>query len=79
MMSDANKYRREAEECRRNSERTIRLIDREAWLRLAADYTRLAEAAELAQHLQAISRDAGDTHKRISEAVPGPPGAKVSA
>ena len=79
MISDTNKYRCEAEECRRNSERTLRPIDRDAWLRLAADYARLAEAAELAQCLQNISREAGDTHKRISEASQGPPGAKISA
>jgi hypothetical protein len=51
-MSDANKYRREAEECRRNSESAQRPIDREAWLRLAADYAKLAEGAELTQRLR---------------------------
>jgi hypothetical protein len=48
-MSDADKYRREAEECRRNSESALRPIDQEAWLRLAADYTKLAEGVELTQ------------------------------
>jgi hypothetical protein len=43
----ANRYRREAEECRRNAERALRPIDREAWLRLAGDWERLAESAEL--------------------------------
>src|ERR1700739_554538 len=52
MMSDANKYHRQAEECRRNSESALRPIDREAWLRLAADYAKLAEGAELTQRLQ---------------------------
>ena len=47
LMSDANKYRREAEECRRNAESAFSPIDREAWLRLAADWAKLAEGAEL--------------------------------
>jgi hypothetical protein len=42
----ANKYRREAEECRRNAESALRRIDQEAWLRLAADWAKLAEGAE---------------------------------
>jgi hypothetical protein len=45
-MSDADRYRREAEECRQNAESAIREIDREAWLRLAADWAKLAEGAE---------------------------------
>jgi hypothetical protein len=61
MMSDANKYHRQAEECRRNSESALRPIDREAWLRLAADYAKLAEGAELTQRLQDISRRSSDT------------------
>jgi hypothetical protein len=77
MMSDANKYRCEAEECRRNSKNALRPIDQGAWLRLAADYARLAEAAELTRRLQDFSREAGDMRKRISEAVPG--GAKIGA
>jgi len=58
-MSDPNKYRREAEECRLNAESALRPIDREAWLRLAADWAKLAEGAELTQHLKDVSREAG--------------------
>ena len=46
-MSDANRYRREAEECQRNAENAILVIDREAWLRLATHWAKLAEDAEL--------------------------------
>jgi hypothetical protein len=67
-MSDANKYRCEAEDCRRNSESAVRPIDREAWLRLAADYGKLAEGAELTQRLKDISRRSGDSCKRIEAA-----------
>jgi hypothetical protein len=48
-MSDtaADRYRREADECRRSAENALRPIDREAWLRLASDWERLAEGAQL--------------------------------
>jgi hypothetical protein len=59
MMSDANKYLREAEECRRNAERASRPIDREAWLRLAADWVKLAEGAEFTQRAKDVSRGTG--------------------
>jgi hypothetical protein len=48
----ANRYRREAEECRRNAQSALRPIDREAWLRLAGDWERLAEGAELNRLLE---------------------------
>jgi hypothetical protein len=51
-MSEATKYRREAEDCRRNAESALRPIDREAWLRLAADWTKLAEGVEFTQRLK---------------------------
>ena len=54
VMSDENKYRREAEECRRNAECAFRPIDREAWLRIAADWEKLAEGAELTQRLKDV-------------------------
>jgi hypothetical protein len=50
-MSDADRYRREAEECRENAWNALRTIDREAWLRLAADWAKLAESAELSRRL----------------------------
>jgi hypothetical protein len=43
----AQKYRREAEECNLNAQSAMRTVDREAWLRLAADWMKLAESAEL--------------------------------
>jgi hypothetical protein len=54
--SAADRYRREAEECRQNAEHAIRPIDREAWLRLAADWAKLAEAAELRPGNRAVTR-----------------------
>jgi hypothetical protein len=49
MMSEeeADRYRVEAEECRRIAERAIKQPDKEAWLRLAADWMKLAEGASL--------------------------------
>ncbi|MBB4259714.1 MULTISPECIES: hypothetical protein [unclassified Bradyrhizobium] len=42
---EADRYRIEAEECRRLAERAIKRPDKEAWLRLAADWMKLAEGA----------------------------------
>jgi hypothetical protein len=41
-----SRYRQEAEQCLQLAERTRTQIDKEAWLRLATDWVRLAEAAE---------------------------------
>jgi len=46
------KYRREAEECRQCAERALRPADKDAWLRLAADWARLADGAELCRDLK---------------------------
>jgi hypothetical protein len=43
----AQRYRREAEECEQRANGAIRAADRAAWLKLAADWTKLAESAEL--------------------------------
>ncbi len=59
MMSDVNKYRREADECRRNAESALRPVDRDAWLRLAADWVKLAEGAELASAFKDVPRGIG--------------------
>jgi len=64
MMSDANKYRCEAEECRRNAERALRPIDRDAWLRLAADWAKLAEGVELTQCTKDVPRGTGNSAGR---------------
>jgi len=44
--TDADRFRQEAEECRRLAERSASQLDKEAWLRLAADWIELAENAE---------------------------------
>ena len=41
------KFRREAEECRRNAEQARNLIDRGSWLRLADDLMKLARSEDL--------------------------------
>jgi hypothetical protein len=43
--TDADRFRQEAEECRRLAERAASQFDKEAWLRLAADWIKLAEDA----------------------------------
>jgi hypothetical protein len=45
-MTDADRFREEAEECRKLAERSASQLDKEAWLRLAADWIKLAENAE---------------------------------
>ena len=44
--NDVERFRSEAKECRRLAERATCPIDKEAWLRLAEDWTKLAEEAE---------------------------------
>ncbi|MBR0734677.1 hypothetical protein JQ595_38630 [Bradyrhizobium japonicum] len=44
---EADRYRIEAEECRRLAERAIKELDKEAWLRLATDWMKLAEGDSL--------------------------------
>jgi hypothetical protein len=44
--TDAERFRKEAEECRRLAERSVSQPDKESWLRLASDWIKLAEAAE---------------------------------
>jgi hypothetical protein len=44
--TDAERFRQEAEECRRFAERSASQLDKEAWLRLTADWIKLAENAE---------------------------------
>jgi hypothetical protein len=42
----AQRFRNEAEKCRQQAAKAISPLDKEAWLRLAADWIKLAEAAE---------------------------------
>ena len=44
---ETNKFRREAEECRRNAEQAMNRIDRDAWLGLANDWMKLARSEDL--------------------------------
>jgi hypothetical protein len=44
--NDAERFRQEAEECRSLAERSASPLDKEAWLRLAADWIKLAENAD---------------------------------
>jgi hypothetical protein len=42
---DTEQFRQQAEECRREAEKAITPWTREAWLKLAADWLRLAQLA----------------------------------
>jgi hypothetical protein len=44
--TDAERFRAEAEECRQQAEKAINPLDKEAWLKLAAEWIRLAQDAE---------------------------------
>jgi hypothetical protein len=43
---NTNKFRHEAEDCRRNARQAANPIDRESWLRLADDWMKLARDEE---------------------------------
>ena len=45
-LTDVERFRSQAKECRRLAERTTSPIDKEAWLRLAEDWIKLAEKTE---------------------------------
>jgi hypothetical protein len=42
---DAARFRKQAEEARQHAERAISPLDKEAWLRVAAEWIKLAESA----------------------------------
>jgi hypothetical protein len=44
--TDAERYRRRADECRELAERSANEFDEKSWLRLADDWIKLAEADE---------------------------------
>ena len=44
--SDADKFRKEAEECREQAAKAISELDKETWLRLATEWIKLARSAE---------------------------------
>ena len=43
---DIERFRQQAEECRREAEKAVSPLDKEAWLKLAADWLRLAQDVE---------------------------------
>jgi len=44
--TDVERFRSEAEECHKLAEKALSQADKEAWLRLAADWIKLAENAQ---------------------------------
>jgi hypothetical protein len=44
--TDPERFRSEAEKCRQQAESATNPLDKEAWLKLAADWIKLAEGAE---------------------------------
>ena len=45
-VSDVDRFRKEAEEARRPAETAISSLDKEEWLRVAAEWIKLAQDAE---------------------------------
>jgi hypothetical protein len=43
---DATRFRRQAEECRQQAENAINPLDKESWLRVAAEWIKLAQAVD---------------------------------
>ena len=46
-LSDEERYRKQAEDCRQMARKVISPLDKEAWLKLAGDWLRLADDADL--------------------------------
>jgi hypothetical protein len=46
-VSDEERYRKQAEDCRQMAGKAISPLDKEAWLKLAGDWLRLADDADL--------------------------------
>ena len=44
--TNAERYRKQAEECRKLAKKSANQFDKKAWLRLADDWIKLAEADE---------------------------------
>jgi hypothetical protein len=49
MPDDVDKFRKQEDECREQAERAINPLDKERWLRLAGDWTKMAREAEAVQ------------------------------
>jgi hypothetical protein len=46
MTDDADRFRKQARECVEQAERSISPLDKETWLRVAAEWMKLAQSAE---------------------------------
>jgi hypothetical protein len=46
MSTEADRFRKEAEECRQLADKAINPLDKEEWLRLASDWSKLAQEAD---------------------------------
>ena len=57
--SDADRFRKEANECRMLAAAAISPIDKESWLRLAAEWQKLAEEAGKRSRQASILREWG--------------------
>ena len=45
LIAGAARFRQQAEECRKQAEKAISPLDKEAWLRTAGEWTKLAQSA----------------------------------
>jgi hypothetical protein len=45
-MNNIERYRKQAEEARQGAQRAVSQVDKEAWLQIAAEFTKLAKEAE---------------------------------
>jgi len=45
-MSDADRFRKQADECREQAERSLNPLDKETWLRVAGEWLKMAAAVE---------------------------------
>jgi hypothetical protein len=44
--SEADRFRRQAEECRIQAAKAVSPLDKEAWLRVAGDWIKLAQSSD---------------------------------
>jgi hypothetical protein len=44
--SDADRFRKQAEECREKAAKAVSPLDKEAWLRVAEDWIKLAQSID---------------------------------
>jgi hypothetical protein len=44
--TDTDRFRKQAEECRQQAEKAISALDKEVWLRMAAEWIKLAQSTD---------------------------------